>query len=264
MKPIKPLPIVNLVIIAALLALTGTAAHSRWTVNYSDIAFDGSGETAAVLESDIATGAGYFLEAYAETLLLMKKLEIPGAEGMKDDTLPVLASQALTHLEQARAAYLRLKQTAAAAPYNPAVLEALARFDYDTLQETGNLDKEILAEVKSYLSSGQIRELYGEIITRHEILIPLLKQIKSDIDSGIFPTLQDVWQANQVFARTLLFGQYVSRVFAAINPTTPGDIVSLAPPAARGSFEKPPLDPTKPLVSCRFFLKSLVLAARGA
>jgi hypothetical protein len=83
MKPLKPLSIV-MVLTAALLTLTGTNAHTRWTLNYSDIAFDGSGETAVLLQEDIAAGAGYFLEAYAQTLLLMKKLEVPGAESMKD------------------------------------------------------------------------------------------------------------------------------------------------------------------------------------
>jgi hypothetical protein len=219
MKPLKSLPLtmVNLVLIAALFFLTGTNAHSRWVANCSEIAFDGSGETAAALQGDIAGGAGYFLEAYAETLLLMKKLEVPGAEALKDDTLPIMAGQALAHLEQARAAYLRLKQTAAGLPYNPGVLEALARFDYDAFREVGALDREIFAEVKSYLSSGRIREIYDEIIARLEILIPLLKQIKSNIEGGVFPALQDVWQANQFFARTLLFGQYVTRVFAAIK-----------------------------------------------
>jgi len=216
MKPLKPLSIV-MVLTAALLTLTGTNAHTRWTLNYSDIAFDGSGETAVVLQEDIAAGAGYFLEAYAQTLLLMKQLEVPGAESMKDDTLPLPAGRALENLQQARDAYLRLKQTAAALPYNPAVLDALTRFDYDALQEAGDLEGEIYTRVKSYLSSGQIREIYDEIIARHHTLISLLEKIKSDIHQGVFPGERDVWQASQVFSRTLLFGQYVTRVFAAIK-----------------------------------------------
>ncbi len=44
-------------------------------------------------------------------------------------------------------------------------------------------------------------------------------------------------------------------MFDGVKFTAP-NIVDLVPPAARGSFEKPPLDPTKLLISRRFSLKS--------
>ncbi len=53
-----------------------------------------------------------------------------------------------------------------------------------------------------------------------------------------------------------------SRSYAIINQgAAPPNTVDLKPPAARGSFEKPPLDPVKLFIIKFFRLKSTTLAA---
>jgi hypothetical protein len=73
--------------------------------------------------------------------------------------------------------------------------------------------------VRETLVKGDIRAVYGLIITDAETIIKRLNQVKSQVDAGAFPSTWDVWQLDRAYSDSARFGQYVSRIFDALNST---------------------------------------------
>jgi hypothetical protein len=186
-------------------------------VNSSPIVFYGSGDSKVNLETDVADGAGYLLEAYANTLVLMKKIEWSGKDGINTDELKSLVDTAIKNMESARESYIGLTRKADNTPYNPAILEKLKAFDYDALQKANGLNPVVLAPVKTYLAKGCIRTLYYQFLADMEGIITLLKQVKEQVDTGNLTPVKEIWQLNGLFAKVLLRGQYVSQVFHCLS-----------------------------------------------
>jgi len=59
--------------------------------------------------------------------------------------------------------------------------------------------------------------LYGKILADTERILSLLTPVKTAINEGKFPVYADVWDLNQAFSNTLMFGQYAARVFHEID-----------------------------------------------
>jgi len=196
---------------------------SWWYVNGSGNAYNpppspGFEVTGTVsIETEVARGAGYFLEAYADTLLFMNQVELSNLKGMDYNHLQSLLDNALKHMTQANATYTRLKAKAEYTPYNPVVIEALRNLNYEEFGLTRNLNREIFAEVQTYLAGGSVTEMYGKLISDMEVIIKLITLVKENIDNGQFPSTPQVRQLNQAFSVSLLFGQYVAEVFEALG-----------------------------------------------
>jgi hypothetical protein len=181
-------------------------SFSHWVVNSLPIIYNGSDDYKASLDNYVIDGAGYFLEAYSNTLLLMKKIEWSSKEGLKTDELNLLVENALENIESAREAYANFIRIANDTPYNTAILEKLKSFDYDTFQKENELNPEVFSSVKSYLANGEISKLYYDFSSAVEDITGLLKQV-----------VKEIWKLNGLFSESLLFGQYVSQVLYNIQ-----------------------------------------------
>ncbi len=196
-----------------ILLLLGVNAFSVWFANGIDKGSDGE----TTIQNDVVNGAGYFLDSYANTLLFMKKTELSVYQGMNYDELSNLLNKAVESMRAANETYARLKQAADNTPYNAEVIDYLKNYDYNNLQEAAGLDEVVFAEVKMYLGNGDIRGVYAKILADTEKILSLFTPVKAAVDAGKFPTLADVWNLNQAFSRTLMFGQYAARVFHEIK-----------------------------------------------
>jgi hypothetical protein len=192
-------------------------SFTHWWNNGTPPVFDGDGYSQTSLDNYVIDGAGYFLEAYSNTLLLMKKIEWSSKEGLKTDELKLLVDHALKNMEAAREAYDNLTRAADNTPYNPAIIEKLKAFDYDTFQKANGLNPETFASVKAYLGNGEIRKLYYDFSSTIDEIAGLLKQVKVQIDAGNFTPVKEIWKLNGLFSESLLFGQYVSQVLYTIQ-----------------------------------------------
>ena len=216
----KKFTILKILLVTAALMILNINSFSYWYANSAGNAFNVGGEGVGASTDRInqytAEGAGYFLDSYSYTLQFMRKVELAGQLELNYPELDQLLDSALMNMEQARAAYKLLKETADQTPYNPGVIEALKSFNYDLYGETNGLNKEIFTGVKSYLSKGQVREIYGKLMADMETMIHLLQAVKKNIDNKLFPPVVTVRQLNQTYSTSLLFGQYVAGVFEAI------------------------------------------------
>jgi len=106
---------------------------------------------------------------------------------------------------------------AEATPYNEDVIVKLAVFDYTGFMMEKGLNGNIFEEVEGYLVNGDITGVYKNISTRFKTIQDKISQIKSEINSGKIPGISQCWELSETCWQTLLFGQYVSRVFYAIQ-----------------------------------------------
>ncbi len=194
-------------------------AFPHWLANGSGKGFEDPGESSAAvsLESYVVEGAGYFLDSYAHTLLFMKKLEWSGKTGVVDAESILLLDRALKSMELAHDAFSQLKRRADTTPYNTAVTDALRKFDYDGFRAAYDIRDKTFDTVRDYLSKGDIRSVYGDIVTDTGTIIKLLKEIKEQVEAGTFPSTWDVWKLDRTCSAVERFGQHTARVFDAIG-----------------------------------------------
>jgi hypothetical protein len=217
MRHLKKFLKVKIIIGIGILVFFSNYSFPVWVVNSFPIIYDGSDDAQTMLDNYVIDGAGYFLEAYSNTLLLMKKIEWSSKEGLKTDEVKLLVEKSLKNMELAREAYANLTRTADNTPYNPVVIEKLKDFDYDAFQKDNGLNPWVFSAVKAYLANGEIRKLYYDFSSIIEKIIGLLKEVKGQIDAGNFTPVKEIWKLNGLFSESLLFGQYVSQVLYSVS-----------------------------------------------
>lgn len=202
-----------------LIIALGINAFPRWLANGSGKGFDDTGEgfAAVSLEVYVVEGAGYFLDSYANALLFMKHLESMDKNAVNDTEAVSMLNNALRSMEKANAVFKQLKFLADVTPYKPAVTDALCKFDYEAFQAAYGIDDNIFDRVRDYLGKGDIRAVYGDIVTDTGTIAALLKQVKEQVDAGIFPSTWDVWKLDRAYSDSQRFGQYAARVFDALG-----------------------------------------------
>lgn len=210
---------VKLFTVILFILILGSNAFPHWYVNKSDVGFASTGVSGAAvyLENYVVEGAGHFLDSYANTLLFMKKLELSGKDSAVDVEAALLLNNALKSMEMANRTFLELKRLADITPYDTAVTDALRQFDYDKFRAAYNIDDKIFDRVRDYLGKGDIRAVYRDIAIDIDTIIKRLKQVKTQVDAGIFPATWDVWSLDRAYSDSERFGQYVARVFDALG-----------------------------------------------
>ncbi len=97
--------------------------------------------------------------------------------------------------------------------YNEAIIQKLKEFDYNSFLSNNNFSPEIFNEVSAYLSSGDVRGVYGEILFKMSSIKGKIENIK-DTGSGYkLPDSDLLLNVSQEFSDLILFGQYVTRIF---------------------------------------------------
>jgi hypothetical protein len=169
------------------------------------------------LESGVINGAGYFLRSCSDFLLFLTRAELAGIDGADFDALNLSLSNAIANMELAKDVYIQLKQQMDVTPYDPTMIDKLLKFNYDLFQRKNNLIKPVFEEVKYYLESGAARELYGEILCQVDGILNIAYPIRAKIEANEFPGLSSLWELQQNCCKSMLFGQYASRVFLNLS-----------------------------------------------
>jgi hypothetical protein len=170
-----------------------------------------------IISELIIKGAGFYFLANADINYLSEKIEISDLYSGHNDKMLKIINQAIWNMKKARYYYGLLVNKTNQTPYNEAALAKLMTFDYDSFQEQNGLLKEIFAEVKSYLATGDVRGIYSRVSNYFDTIIESLETIKIDLEAGKIPANNLVWNLNQLNAKTHMFGQYTARVFEAIK-----------------------------------------------
>jgi len=219
MKHLKNKMVLKAVILVLLISGLSVNAFSWFLSNHVEIVYpDPTGKsTLSPIVNYIATGAGYFLKAYSNTLQLMNKIELSDINGINYDEWNALLDKTIYNIALAKETYAKLIKETENLPYNTSVLETLKQFNYDAFQSEISADKEIFDEVKAYLVKGDMKGVFVKILANTEKIEVLLIQAKGKVYAGVPAVVNDIYQVNQLFSSSLLFGQYVAQVCGRVK-----------------------------------------------
>lgn len=171
----------------------------------------------APIESYIEEGGGYFLNAFSTILTLSNRVEMSNLAGVDHDELQKIVNSALENIANAKFTYYLLIRAAEETPYNREVLLKLKDFNYREFMTSNSLNGVIFREVSEYLEKGDITGIFKRMNTGFHSIEQLLLSIKAKTDLNRLPELADTWKLNEAASDTLLFGQYVARIFFELS-----------------------------------------------
>jgi hypothetical protein len=220
----KKLTLITLV--SVFIIISSIYTHGRIFGNGSGGGYDGndSGSTNSgpevsnfVIEMYVIEGARYFLNVNSDIMTFLNRVESAEVAGMNFVECRQILDRALQNMQYASAIYDCLIWLAEMTPYNEDVIARLTDFDYTGFMMEKGLNGNILEEVEVYLVNGDITGVYKNISARFKTILNKITYIRGEINSGKLPAISHCWELSETCSQTLLFGQYVSRVFYSIQ-----------------------------------------------
>jgi hypothetical protein len=187
---------------------------------YGEGGGDSSGDelkcNSTIITTYIIEGAGYYLDAHSYFNTFLNRVELSEIRDFNYIECNQLINSALDNIKYAKETYYLLIEVAEITPYNQTVISKLNNFDYNLYMNEHTLNSVIFKDVENYLKNGDIRgvhkRIYSDVIEIEKLLI----SIKNELSLDKMPDLSIIWKLNEAFSDTLIFGQYVARVFYAI------------------------------------------------
>ena len=161
----------------------------------------------------IVESAGHLLNSYSGMLTLLNRIEMSELNGPNLAEIRELTYRVIEDMEKANSTIQLLKTTADQTPYHQPVIQRLLTFNFDGLQMERGLNAVIFAEVKAYLSQGDIRGLYALFLDNSEEILDRLYTLKASVDANKLPDIHSLWRINQDYMSLILLGQHTSEVF---------------------------------------------------
>jgi hypothetical protein len=169
------------------------------------------------IEDYIVLGASYYLKAKTDVQKLLDQFELQDLEGVDTQEMTQTINSAVENMRNAVDAYRKLVDKAKTTPYNNTVISKLKNIDYTTFRITHNLNRTIFDIVADYLEEGNITGVFQWSYAKDLEIYNLMIGIQSDVDQGKLPQVSQMWDLNEAFAQSTLFGSYLARVFFSIN-----------------------------------------------
>ena len=168
------------------------------------------------IEMYVIKGAGFYLNAYSDILVLLNRVEESDLIGMDYHEGRQISERALDNMYNAIYTYYYLIRRAEMTPYNETVITKLMAFDYVGFMEKWGLNSVLFKKVEEFLRKGDITGMYKYIYIELTAIVQILHHIRDELSLGKLPELSILWKLNERCSQTLLFGQYTSRVFYAV------------------------------------------------
>lgn len=168
------------------------------------------------LRDYLIQGAVHFLDSYSYALAFNRLVELSELSEVSIDEIKGLVNNAVNNMELANTAYINMKSIADVSEYNPDIIWELQHFNYNNFMRYNSLNRPIFKQVQDYLMFGDVRGAYAHMVSDSAAIVKILYKIKGDVDAGQLPAGSYLWEVNQAFSETLLFGQYMAAVFIDI------------------------------------------------
>jgi hypothetical protein len=173
--------------------------------------------TSLALEQLIVTAASYFIQSNSDYQLFLKTIEMSDIYGINNEDMINTIDNAIKNMGLANETYYQILQVSSLMEYNPAVLEKLKYFDYDSYRYVNHLNPSIFQQVKQLLKPGDVRGCYQRFYNATNEILERLRNIKTSADTFIMPRISDCWRLNQLYMEIGLLGQYTAEVFMNIE-----------------------------------------------
>ncbi len=173
--------------------------------------------SASSIENLIEEGGSYYLEAMSGIAKLSAHIERYRDDALNFKDLECVTGKIHEDLSNAILYYSLLIQMAEVTPYNTAVISKLREFDYSGYQVANGLNREIFGEVTTQLKSGHIIGIFNRLHDDMVSLEDILLSVRQDIRVSKPPEIKSIWLLNEKAYNIFIFGQYVARVFSALQ-----------------------------------------------
>jgi hypothetical protein len=207
--------ILNIFLGVFVLLAFNTQVTARLVGNFSESSFDE--QDRGQINTNVMEAAGYFLKSQSDMFLFLTKIERSDLEGTDFSELQSIIENAVIDMRNANTKYRELTVLANRTSYNQEVLNRLTAFNYAAFKNSKGLNSVIYDDVKVYLQIGDVRGIYHKLWLDTQQILHQLNVIKSAVDAGMLPDMQDVWQTNRAYSNTFLFGQYIAEIFYEIT-----------------------------------------------
>jgi hypothetical protein len=122
-------------------------------------------------------------------------------------------NKCISHLQASISQFSSLCSLASQTPYNEAVIEKLKDFNYSRFMNEHGLTEEVFLQLRSYLEIGDVKGVYNQQLMDFNLIQQKLTNIQSALESSTLPLVEAVWELNELYTRSTLFGQYTAEVF---------------------------------------------------
>jgi hypothetical protein len=168
------------------------------------------------IENAVIEGAVHFLQAKSYSDLLLQEYEKSAKQEINYAAALDYVEKAVVELEAAKKEYQESIAAGNLAGYAAEKVQRFKVFDYDKFSTQMDLNKDLMAVVKSYLSAGNILGAYQENVNNIGKILATMETIKEKIEVNITPDISLFWQLLQQFSQAALFGNYCTATAAAI------------------------------------------------
>lgn len=203
---------------------TSSTNNAKTIYNDSDCGTSGSSVTginqslsaAMSIEAMVEEIAASFLASNSDCQLLLNKFEMARKKGFDFYAARINLQNALEKLQLANEYFLVLIEVVEHTPYNEVFIKKLINFDYNHFLIKHNPDPRAVAQLASFLGKG---DLTGLIKYKHSLLVnieSLIYEIKSRVDNGNLPDLDNLWHVSEKYAYYSLLGQYEAQIYRAM------------------------------------------------
>jgi len=169
------------------------------------------------IESYVVTGATCFLNYNKDMMAYSSMVEQSDAAGLDYYECVQTLNSAITNIQGTISTYEALIKQAENTPYNNSVISKLAAFDYAGYLKANGLNSVIFSKVEGYLKRGDITGVFKYNLVQFKAIRDLLNKLKYSNDTSTIPDIPNIWKVNESTSETLVFGQYVARIFSAIK-----------------------------------------------
>jgi hypothetical protein len=222
MKVINKYPILTVSMFFIILMLSNNSLFAYISFNGSGSGYNDTNtgsdltKNTASIDSLITESASCYLQGKADIQTLLNLVELQDVRGVDYTELQRLIASAVEHITNARLAYEKLVVTAKRTPYNPAVIEQLKDFDYNSFMLENRLNETIFKKVEGYLSNGDITGAFRHGLSVIRSIQWLLFIVANYVEFDQMPELEISWKLNELCAEFSLFGSYTARIFHSI------------------------------------------------
>jgi len=165
----------------------------------------------------IMVGASYFFQSYSDFQMVMNEIELSERYGVDTYRIKKKIDSALLNMIMANDAYFNLYESSLEYPNKKKEYETrLKKFDYVKFGEKHNVIPSIYSEVQQYLSECDIHAIFLNMLEKSSEVMKILQVLSVETKMGTNPKLEIIWECNQLFIKSELFGQYVSMIMNAI------------------------------------------------
>lgn len=173
----------------------------------------GGGET----DSQIVSGASAFLQAYSQYIMLLNESEKGSIFNFNYTNAQQIIGVCKANLVISREKFNQVVYLVGEIKFEQDALNKMIEFDYDDLARRRNLHIDVLHKVSDFLSKGDIKGLYAQMVLYLDAMIEASSSLESAVKSSMNLDLESLRALYQKFSDFMLFGYYSSLVFYEVR-----------------------------------------------